>query len=196
MFKEAGNNSNFKEQHDSSRFSRGDIKEETERLRRENEEKMRKMKEERESREKEKNEKKREENKAKKEDIDEKRKKYAKEFPKKPLNADKVEPNKYTKEMFDEDLGYLKEWIDFEVGKTMWMVEELFIEGKRRMDAAGTREEIEEIKKWVFSSKEELYDQKNRLWSEYHKEYSRIKDILHYKRDPDKEDEERKKKEE
>lgn len=158
----------FKE-NSGARSSSESINEATERLRKENAEKMRKIKEERENREKERNEKKKEESKAKQEDIDEERKKYAKEFQREPLNVEKVKPEDYTSKMRDDDLSYIDNWMQFEFGRFQWQFEELDVETKRRMEIATNSQDLEEIKKWHYEQVKFLHkyldDKKKEIWA-------------------------------
>lgn len=182
MFKESGSSANTTDSKES-------IKEATERLRKENEEKIRKMKEEREKREKGSSEKKEEERKQKQE-------RYSQEFQEKPLNVDGTEPKHYTKEMRDADLGYITEWIDFEIGKIGWLKDELVLVRDRKYEVAFTLEQKKEVMDWFYQNIQHLNNQIQEKRKEYQKIRKRIVDTYVYKRDPKKEEEDIKRKRE
>ena len=160
------------------------MREETERLRKENEEKIRKMKERSEQRDREEAEKKEEERKKQSE-------KYSQPFPERPLHAETIDPKKYTKEMRDADLGYLHEWFEYVTGRTAWLIDELFVLSKRKMEAAKTLEELDEIRKWTHATKDQLYKDRDAFRNELHKKMEKVKKIYLYKRDPEKDEEEK-----
>jgi len=143
-------------------FSSGDkLREETERLRKENEEKIRKSKERNEDQKRENEEKKEEE-------VRQSREKYSKEFQKKPLNVEKIKPSEYTAKMRDEDLAYLDGWMQYEFGRFGWMMEELEIETKRRMASAINSNDLQEISRWHYEqiklTHKYLDDKKKEIW--------------------------------
>lgn len=154
-----------------------DIKEATERLRKENEEKIRKMKERNENREK-------EEAERKEKDAERKREQYSKEFQKEPLNVEKVNPKEYTAQMRDEDLAYLDGWMQYEFGRFEWMMSELGIETERRMKMATSAKDLQEIRDWHYEQVKQTHKYLDGKKKEIWELKDRVIKAFLYKEDP------------
>lgn len=154
-----------------------DIKEATERLRKENEEKIRKMKERNENREK-------EEAERKEKDAERKREQYSKEFQKGHLNVEKVKPSEYTAQMRDEDLAYLDGWMQYEFGRFEWMMSELGIETERRMKMATSAKDLQEIRDWHYEQVKQTHKYLDGKKKEIWELKDRVIKAFLYKEDP------------
>ncbi len=132
----------------------------------------------------------------KEDELKQKREKYSKEFQKRPLNADRIDPKEYSQQMRDGDLRYLSEWMDYEKGRTDWLKDELTIEKERRYEVAFSKEQREELKKRYYDNIKFLNEDLQKKWSEYHIERERVVEMYLRKKDTRREEEEWKKRRE
>jgi len=157
-----------------------DIREETRRKKAENDEKIRRMKEGDEDQY---------HDNENKDNLNREGDDYSKEFQREPLIVEKVKASEYTKEMFDQDLGYLNGWLKYELERFKWMFNELGIETKRRTERATNAKDLQEITKWHYEQVKQIHgyldSRKTEIWGLM----DLVKKTLLNKKDPNNEKE-------
>lgn len=102
------------------------------------------------------------------------REKFSKEFPHRPLHVKSVSPEKYTSEMKGEDLKYISEWKEYNLGRIHWLQDELSWQYHQRLDSAKDYEERMSISDWYFKEKDEKFKEKDAIFKQWEDWHSQI----------------------